>query len=417
MKRSILIGILLLSSFSLVTAQIYTPSGTIQGSSGNNNVGIGISNPQGKLSILGGVSGVNAEIFRFNRDDANRYNSIYSYSMDQGLARISFLIHDGITTTSQKMVMSLRGDGRVGVNTISPGVQFDVSGSGASSGIRTTDGTGLLHGGIGIRTANRAEIHLHSTGQNIPADLMFGHDSRTDANVRWTISDRGAADGRLIFFEGPRNTGAGFIDRVHFKGGDVGIGVNPVNARLHIEGNGTYDGVLRLKNTGTSGGDAFFVASNSSWDIGGNKLGIGLGSPTSGNVKMVIQSDGRIGIGTHTPAYKLDVCGTIRAKEIKVDLEAGCDFVFKSDYNLMSLNELEQFVRTNQHLPGIAPEEEMIEDGVNMKEMQMKLLQKIEELTLYAIEQNKKISELEKQNKRIHAIEREIIKLKSTAEE
>jgi hypothetical protein len=67
----------------------------------------------------------------------------------------------------------------------------------------------------------------------------------------------------------------------------------------------------------------------------------------------------------------------------------------------MDLNKLEEFVKTNQHLPEIAPEKEMVENGVNMKELQMKLLQKIEELTLYTIEQNKKIEALEKKVEKI----------------
>jgi len=60
----------------------------------------------------------------------------------------------------------------------------------------------------------------------------------------------------------------------------------------------------------------------------------------------------------------------------------------------MDLNELEQFVKTNQHLPEIASEKEMIENGVNMKEMQMKLLQKMEEMTLYVIELKKENEKL-----------------------
>ncbi|QLC65246.1 hypothetical protein LPB248_02790 [Flavobacterium sp. LPB0248] len=103
-----------------------------------------------------------------------------------------------------------------------------------------------------------------------------------------------------------------------------------------------------------------------------------------------------IGIGTSVPVYKLDVCGTIRAKEIKVDLQGGCDFVFEKDYKLLGLNELESFVNTHKHLPEIDSEKTMIENGLNMKDFQLKLLQKIEELTLYTIQQNKEINTLKK---------------------
>lgn len=113
--------------------------------------------------------------------------------------------------------------------------------------------------------------------------------------------------------------------------------------------------------------------------------------------------DNNIGIGTNTPAYKLDVCGTIRAKEIKVDIQGGCDFVFEKDYKLLGLDDLESYVNTNKHLPEIASEKEMIENGLDMKDFQLKLLQKIEELTLYTIEQNKEIKNLKKKVQKLES--------------
>lgn len=106
---------------------------------------------------------------------------------------------------------------------------------------------------------------------------------------------------------------------------------------------------------------------------------------------------GPVGIGddSYNPNYKLNVTGNIRADEIVVNTE-GADFVFEDNYNLKSLNEVETFIKQNKHLPEIPTATEVEENGVSLGEMQTKLLQKIEELTLYIIEQEKRIEELEK---------------------
>jgi len=106
---------------------------------------------------------------------------------------------------------------------------------------------------------------------------------------------------------------------------------------------------------------------------------------------------GRLGIGTLTPQAKLDVRGKIIADEVEVKVNKGADFVFSSDYDLRPLSDVESFVRENKHLPDIPSEKEMIESGVNINEMQIKLLQKIEELTLYVIEQQKEIKSLKQE--------------------
>lgn len=237
--------------------------------------------------------------------------------------------------------------------------------------------------------------------------------------------------------------------------GNVGIGVEVSTAKLEVRGNNavyndfaSYSGtavnkylpngkeptlVISEKTSGTfipavggqatyRGGLSFGRGGPGIYSVNPNPAGSHLygdlrfhttawnGSDYSNYDRMVITWQGDVGIGTSNPAYKLDVCGTIRAKEIKVDLLGGCDFVFEDDYKLMDLNKLEEFVTKNKHLPEIAPAKDMIANGLEMKEFQMKLLQKIEELTLYTIEQNKK---LEMQNKKSEKQEQELKLLKA----
>jgi hypothetical protein len=102
---------------------------------------------------------------------------------------------------------------------------------------------------------------------------------------------------------------------------------------------------------------------------------------------------GNLGIGTNNPENKLDVNGTIRAKEINIST-GWADFVFANDYQLPALNEVKRHIDEHKHLPGIPTETEVKENGVNLGEMQTKLLQKVEELTLYLIQQDHTIQEL-----------------------
>lgn len=106
---------------------------------------------------------------------------------------------------------------------------------------------------------------------------------------------------------------------------------------------------------------------------------------------------GNVGIGTDNPKNKLEVAGIIRATEVKVEAMPWADFVFDKEYKLRSLEELENHINKHKHLPDIPSEVEVNENGVSLGEMQAKLLQKIEELTLYVIELKKENIEIKKQ--------------------
>ena len=114
---------------------------------------------------------------------------------------------------------------------------------------------------------------------------------------------------------------------------------------------------------------------------------------TNTNTLCATMLDNRLGIGTSNPQYHLDVMGTIRAKEILVET-TGADFVFADNYHLRPLSEVKTFIAENKHLPEIQSAQEMQENGVSVSELQTRLLQKIEELTLYLIQQEETIQEL-----------------------
>ena len=108
---------------------------------------------------------------------------------------------------------------------------------------------------------------------------------------------------------------------------------------------------------------------------------------------MRLDKNGNLGIGTVSPKERLSVNGKIRAKEIKVETTNWPDYVFAKDYKLPSLDETEQHIKEKGHLPGIPSAEEVKTNGVDLGEMNAKLLKKIEELTLHLINQEKEITE------------------------
>ncbi|WP_419487089.1 hypothetical protein [Chryseobacterium bernardetii] len=138
--------------------------------------------------------------------------------------------------------------------------------------------------------------------------------------------------------------------------------------------------------------------------LGSTNAQTSINSAVTMNEFMRITPNGNVGIGTKNPDQKLTVKGKIHAEDVVVDMNVPADYVFQKyfdgqsslrpDYQMPTLQELESFVKENKHLPEIPSEEAIIKDGVNLGDFQMKLLQKIEELTLYVISQNKEIENL-----------------------
>lgn len=157
-------------------------------------------------------------------------------------------------------------------------------------------------------------------------------------------------------------------------------------------------------------------SSAQTWDVGGNTFSGGgtAGTPevlgtlsddglsilAGGTQALFINSDGNITVGTSrtfSTDFLMSVDGNMRARSIRVNSDYWADYVFDSTYNLMPLAQLEEYVTTEGHLPDVPTEAEVCEDGIDLATMNAQLLKKVEELTLYMIEMNKRIKELEKQ--------------------
>jgi hypothetical protein len=96
-------------------------------------------------------------------------------------------------------------------------------------------------------------------------------------------------------------------------------------------------------------------------------------------------------------AYKLTVTGKVICEELKVQLQgAWPDYVFENKYNLMPMSELRDFITNNNHLPNIPAAASMEKNGIEVGEMQRKMMEKIEELTLYVLQLEEKVNNLSK---------------------
>ncbi|KAB5483648.1 tail fiber protein [Flagellimonas hadalis] len=234
---------------------------------------------------------------------------------------------------------------------------------------------------------------------------------------------------------------------IYYNGGNVGIGASAPNSRLHVEGRiraGHY-GALHLdwtyqtnwnghssKWAGHIGFNAYrnnddpkdyFFGSNKYTGKGvfeGSNYGFRwlyrntIDNDSDGQHLLVeymrLTNNGYLGIGTTSPDSKLTVKGNIHAEEVKVDLSVpGPDYVFKEGYDLKTLEEVQNYIKEHGHLSNIPSAKEMEANGIKLGEMNMKLLEKIEELTLYILMQQDEMKLLRGNSNRLE-LELDLIK-------
>ncbi|MDQ0966813.1 hypothetical protein QFZ20_002216 [Flavobacterium sp. W4I14] len=334
----------------------------------------------------------------------------------------------------QKVVME--NDGKVGIGRV-PQYNFDVAGTGRIDGqawfsYGNTNIGGYSWTNAALTTNSIKIVNNQGTVTNSSPTLAFHRHGSGGPQFRL------AADGSNVLYlesaglnssRSPLAYGGGpnsYFSKLHIDAGltamgNVGIGTNAPSATLEVQGTAKLGGqsanldisgspavyqnlvgtgkMLIGWNRAAGHGETDFVANEGAGSQGGFAF---YSYDNASQEKQLLRmlGNGNGGIGTTSPQDKLTVAGNIGAREIKVSTNAGADFVFEPGYKLPELAELEKFVKTNKHLPEIPTARQMVENGVNLGELNIKLLQKVEELTLHLIEKDKQLKNEKQVNRK-----------------
>ena len=314
--------------------------------------------------------------------------------------------------TNNKERMRLTNAGYLGIGTSTPLSIFHIVGNQTLQGnLNFTAGTQSIQ--FANPTATPAPMmYMFTSGTTNTKRMVLAH---SPSYSTWGIQYADSID-QFDFLAGGTSRFA-----INLGSGNVGIGTTSPTNRLHVVGSETLEGNLtftqgtqsiQFANPGTTPAPMMYMFTSGTTNTARMVIAHSPSYPTwglqytdngdqfdflgGGTSRMTINlSSGNVGIGVTAPVYKLEVCGTIRAKEVRVET-GWCDYVFEKDYKLRSIDELEKFINDNKHLPGIAPASEVEKEGLKVAEMNKAMMEKIEELSLYVIQlskDNKKLQE------------------------
>jgi hypothetical protein len=293
--------------------------------------------------------------------------------------------------------------------------QWTPTGAVGSTTIYNTNTTGSVGIGISSPTVPYQKLHVNgnihipignSLGWNQAQNFTYNGQSIGRYSLGW-YSESGAAVANLAAESGIRFFTSATERMFITSDGKVGIGttspasgleVQSANGGIHISDFGSSN-YLQVGGRNISTGKGFVFKSSTN-QTSATQLSILVTDGTNQQERLTISNTGNVGIGTNdTKGYKLGVNGSAIATSMTVKLYANWpDFVFAKTYGLRSLAEVESFIKVNSHLPEVPSAAQVAKDGINLGEMDATLLKKIEELTLYLIEQNKQLQELKKVN-------------------
>jgi len=315
----------------------------------------------------------------------------------QNQAAFNFMRNDAGST---KKLMVINKNGQVGINVDNPQYTLHVSGSIRfeqlpqqqqinTESVLISDAQGLIK----VSPASQLKDNLgnHTATQNIKLGNYWLSNDGSDKGLQIK------SDGNIQVGNGITqvNIGGSYSNAPYYLSSYIGF-----NAQRNSQGQWLFKG-----DGGNNGGAAIItdVAGNirfiSMASNGGNDKSVEETSMIN-NTKLIITKDGRVGIGTSNPQHELDVRGTGHFCVLRVKTQGWCDYVFDENYNLLPLEELEQYIKLNKKLPDIPSENEINTNGIDVATMNKILTKKIEELTLYIIQLNNEIKFLkDNQNK------------------